>query len=737
MAPDFRWPYTYQLNFSIQREFSHGWTTSVGYVGSLGHRLPFAIDLNYPYYHSTATTGNVNNRGPIQPGVLSNIYSVESVMNTSYNSMQVTVDKRLARHVQLKAFYVFSKALEDVQLDNNTVNGGAEDYRNLALDRGRSDNDRRHVAVGSLIWNIDYFGSRRRLLRNVLNRWQLSAIVTLQSGLPFGITSGTDTNLDGTNNDRPTLVGNPYLDPNRSRDQTTAVWFNTAAFAKPANGVDGNVARNLMDRPGSKNVDAGLFRNFKLMEQMTLQIRAEFTNAFNLVNLGAPTATLSSAQFGQIRSAGSMRQMQLGLRLTFKSTPRADRYPKAGSPFSSHHFHPRHNLFPGYQSTPVGHDLPHSRPSFPEARRPRRPIQNERDQLAREPVHCLFVLPPHADPDLHFRRIRVRRRGLPVTGIDAEELRVDLLELQAEPIEPLPHDPVRRLCLLQRLRPRVHQRADGLPSIHVSNRELQTRRTWTATNGADPHTIRPSIRQTNAGKIGHAIRRDVVPRIAQLVEQLLFHRIDHHSPARTSMLGHHEAAVGLGLHNRIPNICHVRNALPIHLAVAARTLCAALDDMSRDRSGRQLVELFRSPTVAVDHRRERQRRIRRSARDHHVRPGGKRLRQGKSADVRVRAQDPIADGPNGLAHVHIAHLVAFGQELVQARKNIISEHHGHLQPGRQPYHLPRAGHRIHSARIRNHRHPALPHRLGDARNQRRKIARVSQVGIGLLLLLQD
>jgi hypothetical protein len=249
--------------------------------------------------------------------VLSNIYSVESVMNTSYNSLQFTVDKRLARHFQLKAFYVFSKALEDVQLDNNTVNGGAEDYRNLGLDRGRSDNDRRHVAVGSFIWNIDYFGNSRRLVRNLLNGWQLSTIVTLQSGLPFGITSGTDTNLDGTNNDRPMLVGNPYLDPNRSRDQTTAMWFNTAAFAKPANGVDGNVARNLMDRPGSKNVDAGLFRNFKLMERMTLQIRAELTNAFNLVNLGAPTATLSSAQFGQIRSAGSMRQVQLGLRLTF------------------------------------------------------------------------------------------------------------------------------------------------------------------------------------------------------------------------------------------------------------------------------------------------------------------------------------------------------------------------------------------------------------------------------------
>jgi hypothetical protein len=61
----------------------------------------------------------------------------------------------------------------------------------------------------------------------------------------------------------------------------------------------------------------GLFRNIKFGERMILQIRGEFTNIFNLVSLGTPTATLSSTQFGQIHSAGTTRQVQLGLRLTF------------------------------------------------------------------------------------------------------------------------------------------------------------------------------------------------------------------------------------------------------------------------------------------------------------------------------------------------------------------------------------------------------------------------------------
>jgi hypothetical protein len=317
IAPDFRWPYAYQLNFSVQREIGKGWTATAAYVGSLGRRLPFAIDLNYPYYTPTATTGNVNNRRPIQPGILSTVQSVESVENTAYHSLQVTAEKRMAKRLTVRGFYVFSKAIEDVQLDNNTVNGGAEDFRNLALDRGRSDNDRRHSAVGSIIWNISYFDHMGAVPRAILNGWEVSAIVSLQSGLPFNVTSGSDTNLDGNNNDRPMLVGNPFLDPNRSRSETTAAWFNTAAFAKAPNGVDGNVQRNLMDRPGSRNVDAGLFRTFKVTEKLALQARGEFTNAFNLVNLGAPTGTLSSTQFGQIRSAGAMRQVQIGLRLTF------------------------------------------------------------------------------------------------------------------------------------------------------------------------------------------------------------------------------------------------------------------------------------------------------------------------------------------------------------------------------------------------------------------------------------
>jgi hypothetical protein len=259
----------------------------------------------------------VNNRRPIEALTLSQIYSVQSVMQASYNALQITVERRFSHHVSAKGFFTFSKDLEDVQLDNNTVNGGAQDYRALAEERGRSDNDRRKVAVASVIWNLDYFNRVNPFLRAIVNDWQLSGIVTLQSGSPFTATTGTDVNLDGNSNDRANLIGDPFLDPHRSRNDVSNEWFNIAAFSKGANGTDGTAARNLMTGPGSKNVDMGIFRNLKFNERMTLQVRGEFTNVFNLVNLSNPNAALNAAAFGTIRSAATMRQVQLGLRLTF------------------------------------------------------------------------------------------------------------------------------------------------------------------------------------------------------------------------------------------------------------------------------------------------------------------------------------------------------------------------------------------------------------------------------------
>jgi Carboxypeptidase regulatory-like domain len=317
IALNFQWPYSYQMNFTVQRQVGRGFTVSAGYVGTLSHQLAFSPDVNYPVYNSTATSSNFNNRRPYDVGLLSTVNMMQSIGAASYHALQIKVRKAMSPHLSLTGFYTFSKSLASAQMDGASTNGGVEDANNLALDHGRSDYDQRHNFVTALIWNVSYYNGASRLLKNVLNGWTISPIVTLSSGFPFSVSAGKDNNLDGVTNDRANIVADPYLDPHRSRAQVINQWFNTAAFVASPLGTDGNSARNLLDGPGIRNVDMGIFRDFGFREGMKLQVRGEFTNIFNLVSLNGPNSTLTASTFGQITTAREMRQLQLGLRLTF------------------------------------------------------------------------------------------------------------------------------------------------------------------------------------------------------------------------------------------------------------------------------------------------------------------------------------------------------------------------------------------------------------------------------------
>ncbi len=313
---DFRMPYVYQMNLTVQRQLTNDLGVTAAYVGSLGHKFRLNRDLNYPVFRAGATTGNVDARRPILPGQLSAIRNTESVLNNAYHGLQLTAEKRFARNFSFKAFYTFGKSLDTAASQDDTA-GGVQNMNNVAGERGRTDFDRRHNFVLSGIWRSNYFKNWRPAARAILNGWSLSAIVSMRSGRPLTITNGSDANLDGNTGDRANLVGDPVLDPNRERSEVVARWFNTAAFAQVPVGTEGTAGRNIIDGPGLKNVDLGIFRDFNFTERFKLQFRAEATNALNIVNLNNPVTGRNSAQFGQIRDARTMREVQLGLRLTF------------------------------------------------------------------------------------------------------------------------------------------------------------------------------------------------------------------------------------------------------------------------------------------------------------------------------------------------------------------------------------------------------------------------------------
>lgn len=325
---NFQWPYSYQVNFSVQRQLASNFTVTAAYVGTFTHDLPFAQDINYPVVTANATTSNVVSRRPIDNttvGTTSSAFGqvllVRSNQTASYNGLQLTAQKRMSRGLLFYTFYTYSKTFDSVQLDNNTTQGGAENFSNLRLDRGPADFDQRHVFVASAVWQPNYYHGDHFLGRELLNGWSVSPIISIHSGLPFSITNGVDANLDGNSTDRAQLVPgvNPVLG-----NPSASEWFNTAAFVQnPVTtgvAVDGNSGRNMLHGPSYKDVDLAVSRDFSFKERFKLQARADAYNVFNIVSLQNPSGngvTVGSSTFGQITSAFPMRQLQIGLRLTF------------------------------------------------------------------------------------------------------------------------------------------------------------------------------------------------------------------------------------------------------------------------------------------------------------------------------------------------------------------------------------------------------------------------------------
>ncbi len=313
---DFVWPLSYQTNITVEKELGKSFSVTASYVGSFGRHLASGVDNNYPVFSSTATTANVNTRRPYLPGTIGQATVLSSIFASDYNGLQVSAERRGSR-LTGKAYYSYGRGYEDVDFQGGGL-PGVQDAMNLAAERGRNSNDRTHSLVLSGVFKIDYLRGSPSVLGVLARDWTVSAIATFQTGLPLTIAAGTDRNFDGLTNDRADLVGNPELDHGRPIDQVIEGWFNVGAFAVPAVGTDGNSGRNILDGPGIRNVDLGIFRDIPLKGRSMFQFRLEATNVFNIINLNNPGNSLNAlATFGKIRSARNMRQIQLGARVSF------------------------------------------------------------------------------------------------------------------------------------------------------------------------------------------------------------------------------------------------------------------------------------------------------------------------------------------------------------------------------------------------------------------------------------
>jgi len=190
---------------------------------------------------------------------------------------------------------------------------------------GRSNYDLRHrLSVGFTCAMPFGSGSGRFAshgwLSDLLANWEVTGILTVQSGRPFTIALLPEFDNSNTGrsslgfgaNDRPNVVGTAQVanpGPNG--------WFNTAAFAVPAYGSFGDAGRNILVGPGYANMNLAVLKQVRLNARARLQLRLEAFNLFNRTNFNLPDSFLGSPTFGQILSAGSPRRVQLGAKVLF------------------------------------------------------------------------------------------------------------------------------------------------------------------------------------------------------------------------------------------------------------------------------------------------------------------------------------------------------------------------------------------------------------------------------------
>lgn len=313
MDPNLQNPYTVQTMFNVQRAFGRTLMAEAGYVRVDGRKFIQQRLFNLAVDRETGARPNPALGAP-------GGYYVDNGQTSEYNALQTSIRKRFSKHYSFDVHYTLSKGTATQGGDVGAYYQGdfediTQDFYNPEADRGPVVSDARHRVTADIIVELPFFQNSGPWLRHTLGGWEVAGLFSSRSGERLLITQPS-----GIPNSRPDFVGgNPVFSDWRSTRQ----YLNPASFALvPTSPVTrmtlrpGNVKPDQVRGPASWAVDLTMAKNIT-MREVRLQIRADMFNAFNRVNYSGPDTNILSAFFGQIRSAGSPRTIQLGARLTF------------------------------------------------------------------------------------------------------------------------------------------------------------------------------------------------------------------------------------------------------------------------------------------------------------------------------------------------------------------------------------------------------------------------------------
>jgi hypothetical protein len=285
---NFRPSYNENFNVNIERTLTPKVIAQVGYVGSEARHLLSLLDINQS---ATGTYASNTLRQLTRPYFskypqYGNINQIESIGTANYNSFQTTLRLTNWHHLSSSTTYTWSHSLDEVSAYRGAL---PQNNLNFKGDYGNSDFDTRNAFTSFLSYEVP--GNQH--LRMLTGGWQVNSLLTFHGGQPFTVHASGD--ISGTNegNDRAVQIGPARV--GYQGQSTTANWIDLSAFADPAPGTFGTSRRNAFYAPGYSDVDLSVFKNTKVYEKLTIQLRAELFNLFNRTNFAPPSASVGGS----------------------------------------------------------------------------------------------------------------------------------------------------------------------------------------------------------------------------------------------------------------------------------------------------------------------------------------------------------------------------------------------------------------------------------------------------------
>lgn len=317
--------YIQSFNLTVQRDLGWGFTAQAGYVGSRAIRQTANVNINA----GEVGQGNAG-RALAKFGRIANINMLVPFNTATYDSLQTQLNRRLNPSAQIGVTYTFSKAIG--YADNSDSGLTFHSVSQWARNRSLTGFDRTHNLQIFGVYELP-FGAGKRWATSgpvswFIGGWQVNGIMSKISGTPFTVTSsGTSLNAPGNTQTADQVKADVKILGKIGRGES---YFDPTAFAPVTAVRYGTVGRNTLRGPGVFNMDASVFRNFRLTERFSLQFRSEVFNLTNTPAFNNPGANVSSPTrnadgsiinlngYTEITSAqGTERQFRFALKLLF------------------------------------------------------------------------------------------------------------------------------------------------------------------------------------------------------------------------------------------------------------------------------------------------------------------------------------------------------------------------------------------------------------------------------------